>query len=186
MDILEKTDEELIEMVKKGDKEAFGIVVDRYLPKIKRYAKKFIFNREDIDDLVQDVFLKAYANVFSFDSDKKFSPWVYRIAHNEFVNAIKKKMREKFFSVDFDTFFPHLESKENLEEDLDRVFDEKFLDENLSKLDTKYKEIIILFFYENLTYQEISDILEIPVSTVGVRLGRAKEKLKTFIKKYNE
>jgi RNA polymerase sigma-70 factor (ECF subfamily) len=84
-------------MVKKGDKEAFGIVVDRYLPKIKRYAKKFIFNREDIDDLVQDVFLKAYANVFSFDSDKKFSPWVYRIAHNEFVNAIKKKMREKLF-----------------------------------------------------------------------------------------
>ncbi len=182
MEVLEKSDEEIVLMVKEGNKEAFGIIVDRYLLKIKRYAKKFIFDRADVDDLVQDVFLKAYINIFSFDDEKKFSPWIYRIAHNEFINAVRKKMREKLFPVDFDVFFPYLEAKENVEKDLDALFDQKFLDENLQKLDTKYKEIIILFFYENLSYQEIADVLEIPVSTVGARLGRAKEKLKTFIK----
>ncbi len=181
MSVLELTDEQIALRIKSGDKKIFEVIVDRYLEKIKRYARKFIFDRNDIDDLVQDVFLKVYINIQSFDENRKFSSWIYRIAHNEFVNAIKKRMYQKLFSVDFDTFFPHPEAKENIEEDRDKVFTEKILDEHLEQLDPKYREVIVLYFFEDMDYKQISEILEIPTSTVGVRLARAKERLKNLI-----
>jgi len=94
MEISEKTDEEIALMVQQGDIQAFGMLVDRYERKIKRYAKKFISSAEDAKDLAQEVFMKAYANIQSFNAERRFSPWIYRIAHNEFVNALKKKTYE--------------------------------------------------------------------------------------------
>jgi RNA polymerase sigma-70 factor (ECF subfamily) len=128
---------------------------------------------------VQDVFIKAYENIQSFDGARRFSPWLYRIAHNEFVNALKKRAaRPTMFTIDFDTLFPHLSSDERsdsaaLERDMRRV-----LDEHLAKLDPKYREPLILYYLEGMDYREISDILMIPISTVGVRLARARALLK--------
>lgn len=181
MDLLQNTDEEIVFLVKRGDKKAFEAIVDRYLDKMKRYARKFFFNSSDIDDLVQEVFLKVYVNINSFDENRKFSPWIYRIAHNEFVNAIKKKVHEKFFRIDLDIFFPHPEAKENLEKDADYFFTQKILDKYLKEINVKYREVLILHFFEDMNYTEIAEILEIPISTVGVRLSRAKEKIKKLI-----
>ncbi len=175
------TDEAIISLIKKGDKKAFETIVDRYLDKIKRYGRKFIYDRDDIDDLVQEVFLKVYININSFDDSRKFSPWIYRIAHNEFVNAIKKRMYERIFRVDFDLFIPHPEAKENLEKEGDDFFRKKILDEHLKQIDAKYREVLVLYYFEDMDYKEIADILGIPTSTVGVRLSRGKEMLKKFI-----
>lgn len=103
----QQTDEQIAKAVQKGDSEAFGALVERYEPKLLRYAKKFLFNYEDGKDTVQEVFIKAYANIQSFDSSRSFSSWVYRIAHNEFINAIRKKGREPISFFDPDTLFPH-------------------------------------------------------------------------------
>ncbi|HEY4524474.1 MAG TPA: RNA polymerase sigma factor [Candidatus Paceibacterota bacterium] len=103
----ELPDKEIARRAQRGDTESFGFLVEKYGAKIKRYGKKFLLNREDLEDLTQEVFLKAYANIQSFDARQSFSPWLYRIAHNEFVNAIKKRAGRKIFSVDFDLFFPH-------------------------------------------------------------------------------
>ena len=184
---IENTDEALAERVKKGDKEAFGEIVKRYEDKLIRYARKFMSDRQDINDLIQEVFIKAYVNILSFDSSRKFSPWIYRIAHNEFVNAIKKKITQKIFSVDFDVFFPHLESHEKADKQTEDFLNEQILDKYLNTLDQKHREPLVLYFYEEMDYKEIADILQIPTSTVGVRISRAKEKLKDLLgKEYDQ
>ncbi len=179
----QKTDEEIAAQIQRGDSELFGVLVERYERKISNYARKFIADSEDIKDLVQEVFIKAYVNLKSFDSNRKFSSWLYRIAHNEFINALKKKGREKitFFDLNFDILFPHLILSKAPDNNLANGELRLMLDRSLSKLSPKYREVLALYYYEELNYYEIADILRIPVSTVGVRLKRGKVMLKKII-----
>lgn len=177
----DQTDEEIVIEIKNGDKEKFGILINRYIDKLKRYATKFMQNRVDIEDLVQDVFIKAYQNIKDFDESRRFSPWIYRIAHNEFVNQIRKKITQKIMFIDFDTFFPHPEATEKTDRDTEKFFTENILEKYLNQLDDKYREVLVLYFYEEMDYKQIGEVLFIPVSTVGVRIIRAKEKLKLLI-----
>lgn len=164
--------------MQKGESDIFGELIERYQAKLMRYARKFLSDPEDATDVVQDVFIKAYENIQSFDATRRFSPWIYRIAHNEFVNALKKKKAARtVFTFDIDTLFPHLAAPDTadsaaLERDLKQT-----LEHHLEKLDTKYREPLILYYVEGMDYREISDILQIPISTVGVRLARARAML---------
>jgi RNA polymerase sigma-70 factor (ECF subfamily) len=176
-----KTDEEIAKMVQGGDSEPFGVLVERYEQKLLRYGGKFLFNIEDVKDLVQEVFLSAYANIKNFDVSRKFSSWIYRIAHNEFINAVRKKTREKISFFDLDVIFPHPVARETADKEIKEAETKKQLDQTVAKLDLKYREPLILFYYEDKNYEEIAEILKIPVSTVGVRLRRARE----FLKKIN-
>ncbi len=91
-----KTDEELVRLVVfKNKTEAFDILCRRYEEKLLRYGRRFLYNYENIEDAVQNVFTKTYINIKSFNFSKKFSPWIYRIAHNEFINIIKKEKKEE-------------------------------------------------------------------------------------------
>src|SRR6267154_1169184 len=110
---MEETDEHLALAVQGGAADKFGEVVARYQAKLLRYARKFLLDPEDAQDIVQDIFIKAYENLQSFDVARRFSPWIYRIAHNEFVNALKKRQaRRTVFAFDIDTLFPHLAAPE--------------------------------------------------------------------------
>ena len=91
---LEDTDEYIAGQVQTGNVQSFGTLVERYEEKLRRYARRFLFGYTDAEDLVQDVFVKSYTNIQSFDTSRSFSSWIYRIAHNEFINAIKKKGKE--------------------------------------------------------------------------------------------
>ena len=82
------SDEKIAARVQEDEIEAFGILVERYEVKMLRYGKKFLTQYEDIEDAVQDVFIKAYTNIQSFNTSMSFSPWLYRIAHNTFINVI--------------------------------------------------------------------------------------------------
>ncbi len=175
--MLPQTDEEIAKSVQKGQFEGFGLLVERYEQKLLRYARKFITGPEDAKDLVQEVFIKAYKNIQSFDTGQKFSPWIYRIAHNEFINAIKKTGREPISFFDPDTLIPHLIAKDKADDNLKNEELKKLVDSCLDKLDAKYREPLVLYFYEDLDYKTISEIMHIPTSTVGIRIKRAKEKL---------
>ena len=172
------TDEEIALRVQKGDTEAFGELVERYEAKLLRYARKFLLDPDDAADIVQDIFIKSYENLQSFDASRRFSPWIYRIAHNEFVNELKKRdSRKTTFTVDFDTLFPYLTAPETTDRmALDRDI-RTSLEKYLEKLDSKYREPVILYYLESMDYREIADILHIPISTVGVRLARARAML---------
>lgn len=175
------SDEELAESVQKGDLDAFGLLVSRYENKILRYGRRFLFRYEEIEDLVQEVFIKVYVNIRSFDSSRKFSSWIYRIAHNEFVNAIKKKDKKFLSFFDLDTFLPHPKAKEETDKDVVEKDIKSILDKSLDKLKPKYREILILHYLEALSYKEIADVLRIPPSTVGVRIKRGKDAIKKIL-----
>ena len=174
-----ESDEAIAARVQKGESEAFAELIERYQAKLLRYGRKFLADPDDAVDIVQDIFIKTYANIQSFDTSRRFSPWIYRIAHNEFVNALKKRGASRtIFAFDIDTLFPHLAAAEtadsaSLESDLRRS-----LEGHLEKLDAKYREPLILYYLESMDYKEISEILQIPVSTVGVRLARARAMLR--------
>ncbi len=171
-------DRQLAKEVQEGDDRAFEFLMDRYQDKILRYGQKFLSNNQDIEDVVQEVFMRAYQNINSFDSRRKFSPWLYRIAHNQFINQLKKKDREPIRFFDPEVIFPFYPSKRETDAQVkkEEITDE--LEKNLDKLKSKYREVIVLYYYQDLSYKEISDILKVPISTVGVRLNRAKENLK--------
>ncbi len=171
------TDEQIAKHVQQGQTELFGLLVERYEAKMKRYAHKFLYQTEDIDDLVQEVMIKTFVNIKSFKTDKRFSPWIYRIAHNEFINAIKKKSKEALPFFDPDTLFPHPVSKETADGPLQEEEIKNTVEHYLDQLEAKYREPLILYYLEELSYQEIADILHLPTSTVGVRIKRAKDAL---------
>ena len=172
------TDEQIALSVQQGDKEKFGILIKRYDSKLSRYGKKFLSRKENIEDIVQDVFISTYQNIQSFDPSLKFSPWIYRIAHNAFVNGLKKQSFLSTTYFDFDILLSHQIYEDPDEKERDQQELKKMIEVSLDTLDPKYKEIIILHYLEDFSYKEISDILKIPTGTVGVRIKRGKEILK--------
>jgi RNA polymerase sigma-70 factor (ECF subfamily) len=182
----EVSDETIAEEVQHGDGERYGELISRYEAKLKRYARKFLNRQEDIDDLVQDVFVKAYTNLQSFDVDQRFSSWIYRIAHNTFVNELRRKDRQGFSVFDADTIFPFIAAKETADGEALAAEVEAEMDTLVETLPQKYREVILLHYFEHLSYQEISDVLRVPVNTVGVRMTRARVKLKQAYQANNE
>lgn len=178
----ETTDEEIVSMVQKGDIESFGLIMRRFEPKLLRYGTKFMSDRDDIKDLVQEVFIKSYTNIQSFDITKRFSPWIYRIAHNEFINLIKKKKLKPLLFFDADEIFPHPIAEETADSRANEREFKEAMQVGLRELDPKYREVIVLYYFENLNYEEIAEVLHIPISTVGVRLNRAKSLFKKSYK----
>jgi len=185
----ELSDETIAVNVQTGDIDAFGELIARYEAKLKRYARKFLARPEDINDLVQDVFIKSYTNIQSFNPSQRFSPWIYRIAHNTFVNELKRKSRSGFSLFDSDTILPLLPAKETADSAALEAETIRTMDALVDQLTLKYKEVILLHYFEELSYQEISDVLQIPVTTVGVRMTRARVKLRELYqadKKHHE
>lgn len=172
------TDEELAKKVQAGEADYFGELVLRYENKMIGYIRRFIQNRDDATDVVQDVFIKVYKNIQSFDVTQRFSPWIYRIAHNEMVNNLKKKVRQPLNFFDPEVLFPHPLAKENPQDDSEKIEIKEILGKCMEHLDEKYKEVLVLRYFDDLDYKDIADILKVPVVTVGVRLNRGKEKLK--------
>lgn len=160
--------------VQRGDTESFEILVERYEAKMLRYARKFLFGYADAEDLVQEVFMKAYANLQGFDTGRKFSAWLYRVAHNQFINAIKKRGREPLWFFDPDTLFPHPTVSQPADYEIDPERTKVLLERCLAGLDPKYREPLVLYYYEEMGYQKIAEVMHVPVSTVGIRLKRGR------------
>lgn len=183
MEDLENTDEALAQRVQKGDSVAFGTLVERYEAKLLRYGRKFLPRAEDIEDIVQDAFVSAYQNIKSFDASRRFSPWIYRIAHNAFVNAIRKHSKSPITMPDFDTFISYHVAEDSPDMEREHVEMKALVEKGLGELPPKSREILVLYYLEEFPYQEIADILQVPLGTVGVRLKRAKEQMRKIYEK---
>jgi len=148
-------DEAIALRVQNGDTDAFGILIKCYEVKMLRYGKKFLGQYEDIEDAVQDVFIKAYTNIQSFNTSMSFSPWIYRIAHNTFINVIKKKGREPLSFFDPDTILK-FGTNALIEHDIYSQEDRKMIEQTLAKLPPKYREPLVLYYFEEKRIQRYS------------------------------
>jgi RNA polymerase sigma-70 factor (ECF subfamily) len=165
----------------------FGEIVERYEAKLGRYiARLGVIDPDDRDDVLQNVFIKVYKNLNNFDQSLSFSAWIYRIAHNEAISWYRrlKARPEGYLAAEAELITTLLKDDGTVMPDelFDREVDSKILLRELEQLDDKYLEILILRYFEHLEYEEISDVLKVPVGTVGTLVHRAKKQLKNRLK----
>lgn len=177
------TDEEVVARVLQGEGRLFAILVDRYKQALYNYIVQSVRNPEEAADLAQETFLRAYKSLSKYRGQASVKNWMYRIAHNICYDYLRKKRVSS--STFWETLVPNYKSqppKESPEEILiaqDRQRDIKWAIEQLSPT---YKEVIILYHFQECSYEEIADILNTPKRTIETRLYRARKKLKDLLK----
>jgi len=174
----------LVQLSRTGDRAAFVQLVDMYKDKILRLAYGMLNNRHDSEDVVQETFIRVYMNLNNFDDSQKFSTWIYRIGKNLCIDLLRKK--KSIRSLDAATltnartgYYHKLQSQEMSPEH--RYLSTEFYEHArkvIGKLSEKYREIVELYYLHELSLQEISERLGLPVSTVKSRLHRGREQLR--------
>ncbi len=179
-----KSDEELITLIAKQDKTAFEELYRRYNIIIYNYLDKLIFDKEYLDDLFQNVFIKIYRKAKSFKKGYKFKSWAYRIATNEYIDYYRKyqKSKEKIeFNEDF------MLNSDNVKIE-DAIYDKQKLDcfyEAIENLDEEYKKAFVLRRIQGLNVDETAKILDVSERTVKNYCSKAERFIKSFLKSKN-
>ena len=177
----ELSDNDLIKLIRQEDSERYAEIIERYQGKLFAYLYRLVGTRDEAEDLLQDVFIKAYRNLQSYDAERKFSSWIYRIAHNEAVNHIKRRSLKRFIPWEDVTATKDKLEMSSVEEDAQvnwiRKETSQEVDQAINRLPFKYKQVLVLRYYSDKSYEEISVILGRPVNTVGTLINRAKKKL---------
>lgn len=170
------------------EKEHFAVLIERYEEKLARYIARLGVGRsEDVADILQDTFLKAYQNLNGYDQALPFSSWIYRIAHNEAVSFFRRRRArpEGNLVQDGEELLRELEDDADTSDEANRSLNSAALGKALETLSPRSRDVIILRFFEERDYSEISDILEIPIGSVATLLHRAKKELRTKLSYLN-
>ncbi len=140
-------------------------------------------SEHDADDILQELFIKCYVHLNEYDTSLKFSSWLYRIAHNETISFFrKKKSRPKVVEAEEDLkLFENIPDAENFIDELVKEADGKEMRDALDRVDEKYRAVLVLRFFEEKSYTEISDIMKIPEGTVATYINRGKRELKGIL-----
>lgn len=181
---INKTDEQIVVLTLKNQN-YYLYLMKRYETKLLNYILKISnISREDAEDILQEVFIKAYQNLNDFDLNYKFSNWIYSIAHNTTISVFrKKKVRPQTVSWEDKDLNNILESTLDAENTSLQKLTYKHILKITNQLPLKYKEVLILKFVEGKDYQEISDILHKPMGTIATLINRAKKSLKQGLEK---
>jgi len=176
--LVKKTDSELVALVKM-DPEYFGFIVLRYQEKLFRYVQRIsYFKKEDIEDILQEVFIKVYKNIYGYDESLKFSSWIYRITRNRTIDEIRRKSRvSQVLSLEENDLGKLIKSTVNIEKEFFRKDTAEKLRAAIQNLPPKYREVLVLRFLEEKDYEEIMDILKKPKGTVATLIKRGRKLL---------
>ncbi|MFC1640568.1 RNA polymerase sigma factor [Patescibacteria group bacterium] len=180
-----------IELVKLAleDADNYLYLMERYEAPLLRYIRRISnVSDDDAQDLLQEVYIKSYQNLNSFDTKLKFSTWIYRIAHNVVISNFRKLQArpDVAMSVDDEVLVNSLVSDLKTDAEVNHADSSEAIYAALSKLDKKYREVLILKYFEDKSYEEISDIIKKPSGTVGTLINRAKNKLKKELNQLEE
>lgn len=171
----EVEDPDLIAKARRGDVEAYNLLVSRWEKRVFNYLLRLVSNREDALDVSQDVFLKAYQSLPKLDDPARFSGWLFRIAHNEAFSLLRRKRPETELVA---------EPREALLESGPRLLPMELslaVESALGRLSADQREAVLLKVYQGFKFDEMAEILECPVSTVKSRLYTALDLLKTSL-----
>ncbi len=185
VDLAKSSDEDLVKKVVENP-DHLTFLVDRYWQKLFWFVKRMsYFSSEDIEDILQEVFIKVYKNINSFDDSYRFSTWVFQITRNTTIDAIRKNsVRPQEVGLEQDDLkMIFSENGIGIEEQMINKEKLKEAEKIINSLPLKYREVMILKFLEEKNYEEIMDIVKKPKGTVASLLNRGKtiflEKAKT-------
>ena len=181
-----KTDREAIIACRAGDKEMYRILVERYKTRAYYAALMYTHNRDDALDLSQEAFYRAYKALDSFDNSKKFYTWFYKILKNICINFVTRKRTHNQVSADEENRPELISSGLNPEQILEQSEQSELLWKAIHQLKEKDREIIILKEFQEMSYQEIADVLNIPQGSVMSRLYYARQRLLKEVEYLND
>lgn len=177
------SDQEMIQKIIAGETHMFSIFVDRYKDKVFNLVYRFTGDYSETEDICQEIFITVYKKLPSFKADARVSTWLYKVASNKCIDWYRSKKRKNFF-----TFFGGTGQIDDVKADTpapQEIYilneEQKTLQNAVNKLDEKYRIVVVMFYYQHLSYRDIAEILELSVRTVETRLYRAKKILKSYL-----
>jgi RNA polymerase sigma-70 factor, ECF subfamily len=174
----------LAKLSRGGDRRAFAELVELYKDKIYHLGYRMLNQKQEAEDVVQETFLRVYVNLERYDENQKFSTWIYRIATNLCIDRLRK--RKPNYSIDAEMtdnegtdWHAILPSDEaGPEEELILSETQQNIRDAIQTLPDKYRTVVVLRYLHDMSLQEISDVLEMPVTTVKTRVHRGREFLR--------
>lgn len=168
----EQPDTMLVERVLSGDFDAFAQLIDRYERPVFNTVLHMVGNAEDAREVCQQAYLKAFQHLSSYDPQRKFFSWMYRVALNEAINHVKARHRHEPLSASLPYLHP------DAAEELETAERSKHLHQAIAELEPNYRAVIILRHFIHLSYCEIAEVLDVPEKTVKSRLFSARQLLR--------
>lgn len=181
------TDEQLIARFQQGDVYAYDLLVKRYRDPLMNFIYRFLGDKTDAEDILQETFLRLYKNKHYYKEIAKFSTWIYTIAGNLAKTELRKRKRRNIFSIH--NFMSTEKDYELPDKGItpdkyaDAAITDKEIQKSIGKLSPKFKQVILLRDVQGFSYEEISQIVNIPLGTVKSRVNRARLKLQYDLKK---
>lgn len=180
--MIQNTDQDYIEQIRSGNVDAYAALVTKYQRMIFTLALRMVGNREDAEEVSQDTFVKAYKALDSFKGTSKFSTWLYRIVYNTSLDYIKKNKRiilsehiDEINEADIGSMqnaLTYIEAKEK----------KQLIEKALLQLPEEERVLLTLFYFEELSLKEISEIVKISYDNVKIKLHRSRKKLYHILK----
>lgn len=165
----------LIEDAQSGDEDACQRLLNLYKGRIFSYVYRMVKNYHDAEDITFDTFIRCFKALNRFDRNRKFSTWLFTIAHNLVIDFYRKNKQE----------YEYFDERHAIKDDFVQEYDKKkkleMIEQALAKLPPLDREIVLLFHREENSYQEISEILKIPITTIKTRLHRARKRLRALV-----
>ena len=183
---IEATDEVLIARFQQGDNYAFDLLVKRYKDPLLNFVYRFLGEKNDAEDIVQETFYRLYKNKHYYKEVARFSTWIYTIAGNLAKTELRKRKRRNLFSINYymstDKDYDLPDAETSPEKDANSVVTDDIIQTAIDKLSPKFKQVIVLRDIQGFSYEEISENIGIPLGTVKSRVNRARLKLQEDLK----
>lgn len=180
---IEQEDVQLVTASKNGDQDAFSLLVQRYQRRVFNLVFRMLQNYEEASEITQEAFLAAWQGLPSFRGEARFSTWLYRIAYNCALKQLETRKRDKALQVALQAE-QTTESNDPKDAHLEMLDNQKMVQDQLSQLPPKYRIVLILRHLQDMTYEEMAEVLTMPIGTIKTHLFRArnllKERLQTF------
>ena len=180
------SDEELMERFQEADLSAYDEIVNRYKDQLFNFAYRFLSNSYEAQDVVQETFVRLYTKKHAYQRIAKFSTWLYTITGNLAKTELRKRKRRNITPISQmgheDQLYEIEDLYANPEKDVDSNLKEALLQGAINQLPPRFKQVVILVDIQELSYEDVADIMHVPLGTIKSRLNRARRKLAKSLK----
>lgn len=176
-------DQYYIDQIINGNTNAFSVLVNRYKDLVFTLTIRMLKNKEEAEEVSQDTFIKVYKSLSKFKGDSKFSTWIYKVAYNTCLDRIKKN-KKYFNDVEINEFTEHqLKTVDDALSNLEQQEQSKAIKDCVALLPSEDSFLLTLYYFEELSLDEISKIVDLTNNNVKVKIYRSRKKLATILKK---
>ncbi len=175
-------DQVYIDKILDGEASAYTVLVNRYKDLVYTLSLRMMKNREDAEEVAQDTFIKTYSSLNKFKGDSKFSTWIYRVAYNTCLDRLKKNKRQQY-TVAIDEYTEHqVKTLDNALDQIEAKEKQQAIQNCLELLPSEDSFLLTLYYFEELSLDEISKIVGLKPNNIKVKIFRSRKKLATILK----